>query len=147
MSLIMKMKQMKERLLAQMKVVQEKMDRHQEKIITKTDAHQERREVWIEGTEVFVGKLEASREKSDALAEHQEVSKGEAAVETIVALEDRYWDRHLILGRHPQPKIEKRIVASSTRLREVSNWPWRRGSPPPPPETKKRRQKYCPRKR
>jgi hypothetical protein len=44
--------------------------------------------------------LEAKRENSEAVAENQE----EAAVETIGALEDRYWDRHLALGRRRQPK-------------------------------------------
>jgi hypothetical protein len=37
-------------------------------------------DAWIEGTEVCVGKLEANRETSDAVAEHQEVSEEEAAV-------------------------------------------------------------------
>jgi hypothetical protein len=65
--------------------------------------------------------LEANREKSDAVAEHRELPKVEAAeeieteseqqevpeeedaVETIRALEDRYRERHLIVGRRRQP--------------------------------------------
>jgi hypothetical protein len=47
--------------------------------------------------------LEANREKSDAVAEHQEAPKQEAAVETIEALQDRCGDRHLAVGRRRQP--------------------------------------------
>jgi hypothetical protein len=39
-----------------------------------------------------------------SIAEHQEVPKEEAAVETIGALEDRYGDRHLAIGCLRQPK-------------------------------------------
>jgi hypothetical protein len=49
--------------------------------------------------EVDTTSLEANREKSEAIAEQQEVPKKEAAVETIRALEARYWDRHLAVGR------------------------------------------------
>jgi hypothetical protein len=44
--------------------------------------------------------LEVNREKSDAVAEHQEVSKEGAAVETIGTLEHR----HLAVWHHRQPK-------------------------------------------
>jgi hypothetical protein len=37
-------------------------------------------------------------EKSDAIMEHQEVPKAEAAVETIWALEDQYEDQHPAIG-------------------------------------------------
>jgi hypothetical protein len=48
--------------------------------------------------------LEANREKSEALAEHREVPKVEAAVETIGAPEDRHMDRRLAVRCHRQPK-------------------------------------------
>jgi hypothetical protein len=48
--------------------------------------------------------LEANRGNSEAVAVHQEVPKEEATAETIVALEDRYGDRHQAVGRHRQPK-------------------------------------------
>jgi hypothetical protein len=38
--------------------------------------------------EACVGKLEASQEMLDAVAEHQDVPKEEAAVETVGTLED-----------------------------------------------------------
>jgi hypothetical protein len=44
--------------------------------------------------------LEVNREKSDAVAEDQEVPKKEAAVETIETLEHRY----LAARHHRQPK-------------------------------------------
>lgn len=42
--------------------------------------------------------LKASQEKSDVVAEYQEVPKDEATVEIIRALEDWYGDRHLAIG-------------------------------------------------
>jgi hypothetical protein len=54
-----------------------------DKMIAKMDA-------WVEGAETCVGELEASQEKSDTVAKHQEVPKEEVAVEIIRALEDRY---------------------------------------------------------
>jgi hypothetical protein len=47
--------------------------------------------------------LEASQENSDAVAEHQEVPKEEAAMETIEALEDRYGECYLAASRRRQP--------------------------------------------
>jgi hypothetical protein len=48
--------------------------------------------------------FEPSQEKPDTVAEHQEVSKDEVAVEIIGALEDRYGNWHLAVGRCRQPK-------------------------------------------
>jgi hypothetical protein len=48
--------------------------------------------------------LEANREKSEVVVEHQEVPNEEAMVETIRAQKDRYWDWYLAAGRHQQPK-------------------------------------------
>jgi hypothetical protein len=48
--------------------------------------------------------LEANREKLKAIAEQREVPQKEAPVEMIGALEDRYGDRHLAVGRRRQPK-------------------------------------------
>jgi hypothetical protein len=47
---------------------QARTEANEREIISQMDA-------WIEGTETCVGKLEASREKSDGVAEHQEVPK------------------------------------------------------------------------
>jgi hypothetical protein len=48
--------------------------------------------------------LEVNPEEIESESEHQGVPKEEAAVETIGALEDRYVDQHLAVGRHRQPK-------------------------------------------
>jgi hypothetical protein len=62
--------------------------------------------------------LEANAEKSDAVAEYQEVRKEEAA------LEDRCGDRHPAVGRRRQPKertqgdggSRKKLAAGSRRM-------------------------------
>jgi hypothetical protein len=56
-------------------------------------------DAWIERAEACVGKLEVDREKSNAVAEHQEDPKKEAAVEMIGALDDRFKNRHLAVRR------------------------------------------------
>jgi hypothetical protein len=48
--------------------------------------------------------METNREKSKAMAVHQEVPNEEASVDTIGTQEDRCGDRHLAAGRHRQPK-------------------------------------------
>jgi hypothetical protein len=104
------MEQMLERLQAEMRTNREEMGAGQglrkeemragqellkEEMMSKLDAHHERMTAkmisWIE-------EMEASPEKSDAVAEHEEVPKEEAMVEAIGALEDRYGYRHLDVG-------------------------------------------------
>jgi hypothetical protein len=53
-----------------------KLDAYHERMIAKLDA-------WIEGMVAHVGKSEANPEKSDVIAEHQEVPKEEAAYRGI----------------------------------------------------------------
>jgi hypothetical protein len=48
--------------------------------------------------------LEVDREKSEGVAEHQEVPKEDTAVEIIGALDDRYGARHLAVGCRRKPK-------------------------------------------
>jgi hypothetical protein len=48
---------------------------------------------------------EANREKSETVAEHQEIPNEEAAVETIGVQKGWDWDRHLAAGHGRQPKI------------------------------------------
>jgi hypothetical protein len=57
-----------------------------------------------EATEAYPEKTGANPEEMKAVAEHQEVPKEEAAVETIGALGDRYRDRHLDVGCRQQLK-------------------------------------------
>jgi hypothetical protein len=52
--------------------------------------------------------LEANRENSEAVTMHQEVPNEEAEVETVGALEDRYRDQNLDIGRRRQPKKRTR---------------------------------------
>jgi hypothetical protein len=64
--------------------------------------------------------LMANQEKSEAVAEQQDLPQEEGAVKTIGALEDRYGDRHLAARRRRQPKkrtqgdggSQKKLVAA-----------------------------------
>jgi hypothetical protein len=105
------MEQMMERLV----VATEKMETNQGKMMAKLDVHHERMMARMDfqlekmeaTVDVFeeklnkmdISDLEANREKSDAIAEQQDASREEVAEETIGALEDRYGDRHLVVGR------------------------------------------------
>jgi hypothetical protein len=62
---------LKEEMTARLAKMNAKLDAYYERMIAKMDA-------WIEGTVAHVGKLEANPEKSDAVAEHQEVPKEKA---------------------------------------------------------------------
>jgi hypothetical protein len=55
-------------LLSQMDMHQDRTETNQWEMMAKMDS-------WIKRLEVCVGKLEANREKSDAIAEHQEVPR------------------------------------------------------------------------
>jgi hypothetical protein len=68
-----------------------KLDANYKRIITKTD-------VLIEEMEPCVGKFEANTEKRYAVAQHLEVPKEGATVETFGALKKRYGDGHLATG-------------------------------------------------
>jgi hypothetical protein len=74
-----------------------KLDAHHERMIAKMDA-------WIEGTEACVGKLDANPEKLDAVAEHREVTKEKAVMETFGAPKRWYGDWHLAIGCRQQLK-------------------------------------------
>jgi hypothetical protein len=50
-----------------------------------------------------IDKMEANAEEIKSVAENQEVSNEEAAVETVGALEDRYGNRYLAVGCRRQP--------------------------------------------
>jgi hypothetical protein len=59
---------------------------------------------WQEETKACAEKRKAIPEEIEVVSERQKVPNEEAAVETIGALEDRYGDRHVVVGRHRQPK-------------------------------------------
>jgi hypothetical protein len=48
--------------------------------------------------EAMCGKIGGQPEKSDAIAEHQEAPKEEAAVKSFGALKKRHGDKHLATG-------------------------------------------------
>jgi hypothetical protein len=66
------------------------------------------------------------------VAEHQEIPKEEAAVESIGALEDRYGDRHLAVGHRRQPKKRTQGDSGSRqKLVAARGWLTRRAIPAP----------------
>jgi hypothetical protein len=78
--------------------------------------------------------LEASQEKSDALAEYQDVPKEEIAVETVRALENRYGDRHLAVECCQKPKkwiqgdggSQKKLAAVCRWMTHHAGTTWRK---------------------
>jgi hypothetical protein len=63
----------------------------------------EMKDVWKEMTACQEA-MGAYPEEMKSIAEHQEVPNEETIVESIRALEDRYGDRHPVVGCHRQPK-------------------------------------------
>jgi hypothetical protein len=62
--------------------------------------------------------LEANREKSEAVAENQEIPTEEAEVETVGTLKDRYRDQHLAIGRRRQ--LKKRTQGDGGSLQKLA---------------------------
>jgi hypothetical protein len=93
--------------------------------------------------------VEASREQSGVVAEHQEVPKEETAVETIGALEDRYGDRYIAVGSRRQPKkrtqgddgSREKLVAARRRMTRRAIPARRKGRSHEGPTVEKRRWK------
>jgi hypothetical protein len=120
----MEKEQMMTRLLAEIRTNREEMRAGQEhlkeEMMVKLNAHYEwmmagtdsQLETMGAARDIFEGRLnemdttdlEANREKSEALAEQQDVPKTEAAVKNIGAPKDRYGDRHLAAGCRRQLK-------------------------------------------
>jgi hypothetical protein len=59
--------------------------------------------------------LESNPEEKEAVAEHKEVPKEKTALKIIGALEDRYGDRHLAVGRRRQQKERTKAMVSPGR--------------------------------
>jgi hypothetical protein len=89
-------------LLAMMKASLEKMEASQEKVETKMEACPVRKEAKQEKLEAT--DLQANTEEIEIVAEHRQVSKQEAAVKTMGALEDRYRDQSLAVRWCGLPK-------------------------------------------
>jgi hypothetical protein len=67
------------------------MDTHQERMGANVSASQEVTEACLESKEPT---------SLEILAEHEEVPKEEATVQTVRALKKQHWDRHLAKGHH-----------------------------------------------
>jgi hypothetical protein len=94
---------LKEKMLAKMEMNQERMEATQGKMFAKIDAHHERMmarmDYQLKKMEACLEKME-STEEIESEAEHEEVCKEEAAVETwsITGAVNR--DQHLDVRRH-----------------------------------------------
>jgi hypothetical protein len=70
-----------------------KMETHHERMMARMNSQ-------LEKMEARLGKIEATSLE----AEHKEIPKEEAAVETFGTLKEQYEDQHLAVRRHSQPK-------------------------------------------
>jgi hypothetical protein len=106
---------MEAKIGAEIKTILEKMDSNQEKMDdgqeeTKSQVGSLASRIHVNQEEMkymfdaCLEKMETNPKEKEAVEEQQEVPKNEAAVETIEALEDRYGDGHLAVGRRRQPK-------------------------------------------
>jgi hypothetical protein len=86
-----------------------RMDSHVEKMEAAVDVFEERL------NEMDTTDLEGNREYSEAVAEKQDVPKGEAAVANIGPLVDQYGDRHLYVRPDRQPQKQTQGYCGSRR--------------------------------
>jgi hypothetical protein len=103
-------------LVSRMDAYHAKREANHEMMMAKLDAHQEmmmtasvnawRRETTAcqEATETYQENMEANPEEMKPVAEHEEVPKEEAAVETSRTPKKRRRGRHLVSGRRGNPK-------------------------------------------
>jgi hypothetical protein len=102
-------------LVSRMDAYHAKREANHEMLMAKLDAHHERMRASVnawrrettacqEATETNQENMEANPEEIKPVAEHEEVSKEEAAVETGRALKKRPRIRHLAAGRRGNPK-------------------------------------------
>jgi hypothetical protein len=107
------MMQNQEKMEANLKEIRPSQEHLKRKVLVKLDAHHERimarMDSYLEKMEVSLGKMETmdfevnSKEK-ESKAQHEEVSKEEATVETLGALKKLHGDWHLAVGRHGKLK-------------------------------------------
>jgi hypothetical protein len=87
---------------------------------------------WREETKAYPEKQEANPEEMKSIAEHQEVPKEEAAVNTVRASKKRYGGPNLTVGRRWQ--LKKRTQGDGTpcrKLAAIRGWLTRRAIPAP----------------
>jgi hypothetical protein len=82
-----------------------KLDDHHRRMMARMDSQLEKMEAIVEAfkerlKEMNTKDLEASQEKSEVVAEQQDIPKEEPTVKTVGAPEDRYGNQHLTIGRH-----------------------------------------------
>jgi hypothetical protein len=73
-----------------------KLDAHHERMMARMDSQLEKMEACLE--KMVVTDLETNPEETKSKAEHEEVPKGEAAVETFGALKEQYGDWQIAVG-------------------------------------------------
>jgi hypothetical protein len=100
----MEMEQMMEHLLAKMDAIQEKTNATIKEIIEDIRAWRKEMKSNQEATEAYPEKMEANPDEVKSVAEHEEVPKEEAAMETFRALKEWYENRHLAIRCLCQPK-------------------------------------------
>jgi hypothetical protein len=96
-----------------------------EKMIAEMKAHEER----------MMTILKADLEGMKSVAEHQEVPKEEAAMQTVTELKKQYRDQHLAIKRCGQPKngsratlgIWKKLAAACREMTHCAGVAWRKG--------------------
>jgi hypothetical protein len=86
-----------------------KLDAHHERMMAMMDSHLEKMEAMVNVFEERFKKmettdLEANPEERESKAEHEEVPKEEAAVQSVRALKERYGDWHLAIELSQQLK-------------------------------------------
>jgi hypothetical protein len=100
---------MKEEMLA-------KLDAIHERMMAQMDSHLKKMKVCLGKTEAM--DAEANPEETESEAEHQEVSKQEATMETYGALKKQYGDQNLAVRRRGQPK--KRIQGNGVPRKKLA---------------------------
>jgi tRNA/tmRNA/rRNA uracil-C5-methylase (TrmA/RlmC/RlmD family) len=138
----MELEQMMARLLAEIRTKTEKMHANQaemkanhakthanlremragqellkEEMLVKLDAHHERMMARMDSQLEKATDLESNPEEIESKAEHKEVPKEEATVETLEALKKRYRDRHLAVRHCYQPN-----GGSQKKMAAVRGW-------------------------
>jgi hypothetical protein len=117
-----------------------KLDAHHERMTAKMDTQLKKIEACLEKAEAKV--LEANPEEIDSESEHQEVPKGQVAVDTVEALENRFGDWHLAVGHRRQPnKRTQSDGGSRKKLTRRARTARRNGRGHKGPMVEKRRRK------
>jgi hypothetical protein len=101
-----------------------------EEMLVKLDDHHKRMMARMDSQLENATDLESTSEEIESKAEHEEVPKEEATVETLEALKERYRDRHLAIRYHSQLKKQTQgNGGSKKKMATVRGWLTRRAIP------------------